>query len=60
MDNQNGKQTIGCEVTSCRHNRQGCGCELSRIEVKPACNCHSGREDESLCGSYCEKSERTF
>lgn len=49
---ENGKQTIDCEVTSCRYNHQGCGCELSRIEVKPACHCHSGKENESLCGSY--------
>lgn len=48
----NGKQTIDCQVTSCRYNRQGCGCNLSRIEVKPVCHCHSGKENESLCGSY--------
>ena len=32
---KNGKQTIGCRVTSCKHNMSGCDCELSRIEIEP-------------------------
>ena len=50
---KSGKQTIGCRVTSCRYNRGGCDCELSRIEVEPQCGCDTGEPcDESLCGSY--------
>ena len=55
MDGKIGKQTIGCEVTSCRFNKQGCDCELNRIEIKPKCDCHSGDCNESLCGSYSAK-----
>ena len=52
-DSKCGKQTIGCEVTSCRYNRQGAECELSRIEVMPCHGCNDGSaENESLCGSY--------
>ncbi len=44
---------IGCRVTSCRHNAEGCNCELDHIEVAPCCDCSSGRpEDESMCASY--------
>ena len=42
MNGKTGKQTIGCGVTSCRFNDQGCDCELDRIEVKAKCVCHSG------------------
>ncbi|MDO4565466.1 MAG: DUF1540 domain-containing protein [Clostridia bacterium] len=52
MNGNNGKQCIGCEVTSCRHNRRGCECDLPAIMVKPSCNCHSGDADESMCASY--------
>ena len=55
MNGKTGKQTIGCEVTSCRFNEQGCDCELDRIEVKPKCDCHSGDCSESECGSYSAK-----
>ncbi len=48
-----GCQSIGCRVTSCKHNSEGCGCELDRIDVEPMCGCHTGEPcDESLCGSY--------
>lgn len=48
-----GNQTIGCRVTSCRYNSEGCDCSLSKIEVEPSPNCHTGKScDESLCGSY--------
>ena len=50
-----GKQTIGCEVTSCRFNQQGNECELNRVEIKPKCDCHSGNCDEAQCGSYAAK-----
>lgn len=55
MNSKCGKQTINCEVTSCRFNREGCDCDLDRIQVKPCCDCHSGKADESLCGSYAAK-----
>lgn len=55
MNGKTGKQTIGCEVTSCRFNEQGCDCELDRIEVKPKCDCHSGDCSDTLCGSYIAK-----
>jgi hypothetical protein len=45
-------QQIGCEVESCRFNEQGKRCALNSICVRPAANCASGRENESLCGSY--------
>ncbi len=53
MESKYGKQAIGCEVTSCRYNRQGNECELSRIEVMPCHGVHDGEaSNESLCGSY--------
>jgi len=53
MENKSGNQTIGCEVTSCRYNREGSHCDLSRIEVMPCRDCHDGNPaHESLCGSY--------
>lgn len=45
-------QSIGCEVTSCRYNKHGAQCALSEICVRPARNTETGRENESLCGSY--------
>ncbi len=55
MNGKEGKQTIGCEVTSCRYNKQGCTCDLESIRVKPACDCHNGACDEANCGSYVAK-----
>ena len=55
MDSKSGHQTIGCEVTSCRFNKQGCECNLDRIEIKPCSDCHTGDKRESLCGSYIAK-----
>ncbi len=45
-------QSIGCEVKSCRFNERGAHCALSKIWVRPAHDCATGRENESLCGSY--------
>jgi hypothetical protein len=45
-------QSIGCEVKSCRFNERGTHCALSKICVRPARDCATGRENESLCGSY--------
>ncbi len=55
MDGKEGNQTIGCEVTSCRFNSQGNSCNLHSIQVKPACDCHSGGVEEANCGSYVAK-----
>ena len=55
MEKTNGKQTIGCGVTSCRFNNQGMSCDLNRIEVKPSCDCHTGDCWEAQCGSYVAK-----
>ncbi|MBQ7786474.1 MAG: DUF1540 domain-containing protein [Clostridia bacterium] len=48
-------QTIHCSVDSCRHHNVKNVCELSAIDVRPNCNCHSGKCDESMCGSYAKK-----
>ena len=45
-------QTIHCSVESCRHHSAQNKCELESIRVTPNCNCHSGKCDESMCGSY--------
>ncbi len=55
MDGKNGNQTIGCEVTSCRFNKEASHCDLDRISVKPKCDCHSGDCAETECGSYIAK-----
>ena len=44
-------QCIHCEVTSCQHHDAGDLCQLDAINVKPRCDCHSGKCDESECGS---------
>ena len=49
-------QTIRCSVSSCRHHSDRNVCELESISVCPNCDCHSGKCDESMCGSYeCRK-----
>ena len=45
-------QSIGCEVKSCRFNERGTSCALKSICVRPAYDRATGRENESLCGSY--------
>ena len=45
-------QTIHCSVATCRHHNAKNVCELESIDVRPNCNCHSGKCDESMCGSY--------
>ena len=45
-------QTIHCSVSSCRHHSGTNACQLEAIDVRPNCNCHSGKCDESMCGSY--------
>lgn len=48
-------QTIHCSVSTCRHHSAKNVCELESIDVRPNCNCHSGKCDESMCGSYDKK-----
>ena len=48
-------QTIHCTVSSCRHHGGQNNCQLDAIDVRPNCNCHSGKCDESMCGSYDKK-----
>lgn len=47
-----GKQSIGCDVTSCKFNGRGSKCSLSKIQVRPTIGCQSHDECESQCGSY--------
>ncbi len=49
---EHSEQSIGCEVKSCRFNEYGRRCGLSSIWVRPAHETATGRENESLCGSY--------
>lgn len=49
-------QTIRCSVETCRHHSDRDVCQLDAISVCPNCDCHSGKCDESMCGSYeCRK-----
>lgn len=48
-------QTIRCSVSSCCHHSGQNTCQLDAIDVRPNCNCHSGKCDESMCGSYDKK-----
>lgn len=48
-------QTIRCSVSSCCHHSGQNTCQLETIDVRPNCNCHSGKCDESMCGSYDKK-----
>jgi len=46
-------QRIGCQVTSCRFNRNNVSCGLDEIQVLPCQNCGTGQAaGESMCGSY--------
>lgn len=53
MNEKSGKQTIGCEVSSCKYYKDS-ACDLRGIVVKPCCDhVHSGNPaEETLCGSY--------
>lgn len=55
MDCNAKKQSIGCEVTSCRYNQRGAKCSLDCITVRPAIGCNSGEENETICASYAHK-----
>jgi len=55
MEGKRMNQTIHCSVETCRHHSQKNVCELEAIDVRPNCNCHSGKCDESMCGSYAKK-----
>ncbi|SHH20811.1 protein of unknown function [Thermosyntropha lipolytica DSM 11003] len=51
----NGKQTISCSVSSCKHYDNNY-CKLQQIQVSPISNVNSGcAEDENYCASYEKK-----
>lgn len=54
MEHTAGKQHIECEVAKCAYHGSNNCCELNRIMVR-SCNCTSGHESETLCGSFREK-----
>ena len=48
-----GKQSVLCDVMSCRHNSDGHYCILGSINVAPCANGSTGKpQDESMCASY--------
>ncbi|MCL2670962.1 MAG: DUF1540 domain-containing protein [Clostridiales bacterium] len=47
-----GKQSIGCDVTSCKFNTRGSKCKLREIQVRPTIGCENHDQSESQCGSY--------
>ena len=50
------RQKINCTVGSCEFNdEQDKTCELSEIMIEPKIGCGTGKEDESMCGSYTKK-----
>ena len=50
MKNMNKNHSIKCDVRTCRHNAEGCNCQLDRIKVTCGCG-----DDCTCCGSYDEK-----
>ena len=46
----NNKQKIKCDVKACKHNENGCNCQLECIKVTHGCG-----EQCTCCGDYCEK-----
>lgn len=49
---ENKKQTINCNVCSCKYQTQDHKCDLNQITVQPYKDCDTGKTDETLCGSY--------
>lgn len=50
------KQTINCTVGSCKYQNEENRCDLSQITVQPYKDIDTGKQDETLCGSYkCDK-----
>lgn len=54
--NQQGHQSIGCSVDTCKHYVQGGGCSLKNIQVAPLTNMVNSAE-ESMCQSFERKDE---
>ena len=54
MSHKQANNAIRCRVDSCEyHCDDQQYCSLSRIQVEPCANCHSGKaSDESMCASY--------
>lgn len=44
---------IACDVSTCKHNHNGCNCTLDKIQVGNTCSC----DDEycTCCKSYSDK-----
>ena len=44
---------IACDVSTCKHNHNGCNCTLDKIQVGNTCNC----DDEycTCCKSYSDR-----
>jgi hypothetical protein len=48
-----GKQSVLCNVKSCRHNSDGSKCALNAISVAACASGSTGKpQDESMCASY--------
>lgn len=48
---------VTCDVCACRHNMNGCKCDLSQIKVTEHCGCASNQSTEipHFCQSYEKK-----
>lgn len=53
--NNNGNQTIECEVNSCRFNSNSEVCDLDSIRVCPARNATPNMPHDSMCASFKER-----
>jgi hypothetical protein len=57
MNDMKGRQTIGCDVSSCTFHDRSNYCTLSDIQVAPCKHVNNGvPEDETLCASFKKKS----
>ena len=43
---------IKCDVVSCKHNSEGCCCELEQVKITKDCGCG---ENCTCCDDFCEK-----
>lgn len=50
-------QGVGCTVTSCAYNTDGKRCHAGHIQVQ---NCDAHCKDETFCGTYRERSSKSF
>lgn len=45
-------QTIKCNVSSCKYNKDNYMCNLEEIKVGCQCGCHPTSVKETVCDSY--------